>query len=299
MKKVFALFPFVMFFSLSFAAGAGEWKAVYAKTVFANPETGEIRQAIFVDEKGSTTQLTSDAEYNTLPSWSPAGNEIVFAGPEGIGIMNADGTNRRALGIIGRFPTMSRTHVVYEAPKVDNTFVWAAPIDGSSPPLALTMGGEPDVSFDGTKVSITNAEAGAGTTFINIDGTGERWVADGEEPKFLPDGRIVVLRDKAQAELWGVDPETGEDHFLAMGREHSVSNDGWIVYAKILGPRGWYAIRPDGTEDHLIDPDLKKGGFQVYGDLTPNTGGDPAEEPRAVLPQGKLTTQWARLKVGE
>lgn len=293
-KRLTAVIATAIFlFVLSLIAGAGEWKALYKKVVFADPEAGKIRTALFVYESnGATRQLTSEKETLGIGSgsWSPDGTEIVYPGVGGLHVMNADGSDKRAIGVIGGFNArMTKTHFVYEADEGNRSKIWALSRNSDAIPIAIAMGGEPDVSFDGKLVAFEKAEI----WIVGIDGMGERLVTEGRYAKFLPDGRIVVLRDREHPEIWIVDPETGEEQFLTIGRSHSISSDGWVLFEATQG--GWYVIRPNGEGKRLLVPDQRneENYSHIFGDLSPEA---PSEEPRQVKPKGKLATMWGVLK---
>lgn len=292
-RFVFVLVALVVAFLVP-SAGAGQWKALFGQTVFVDPDTGEQRTALFLRESGGAIrQLTPNTESVGSATFSHDGMEIVLSIDGLLHIMSADGTNRRALGILGGDASLTQTHMVFAASKGNRGKVWTMLFAGGAwtVPVVLATGDGPDVSFDGKMVAYQGGDAFGGIRAVNIDGSDDRLVFhDGEYAKFLPDGRIVFLRDELHPEMWIVDPITGKEEFLGYGRDFSVSSDGWVVYDYDDPVRGWYAIRPDGTGKQLIESEWRtRRGFKVFGDLSPDT--------RAVSPTGKLSTTWGKTKI--
>jgi hypothetical protein len=164
------------------------------------------------------------------PDWSPDGAEIVFSefcvtGP--INIMNADGTNRRAVSGTGTgFQDLSPrwspdgTRIVFESDRTGNWDIFVVDRDGQNLQQLTDDPAEdrkPAFSPDGTKISWERRPTGGGQNDLwtmNADGSwpfqvtndaeadgapdwapGREWLAvlrDGEVYRFRPDGSGVV-----------------------------------------------------------------------------------------------------------
>ena len=307
MKKMTVVVAVAMFILTSLSAGAGEWKAVYTRVVFWDDATGIGRAAIFTsDSQGNEVKLThnDDVGTSTHASWSPDGQEIVYVarlddGDAQLHVMNSDGTDQRSIGVPAAVPSVGNFHIVFgRGADLGRSEVWVVRRESDAVAHSLALGWNPSISADGKQVTFEYGDI----YVVNIDGTNKHWVAEGRYPKFLPDGRIVVAREMAQDELWIVDPETGEEEFLTMGfvSSTSVSNDGWVIYFKVRGRRGWYAIHPDTGEEVLLYLEenreqkvgVGKNAVKIFGDLSPPA----SEEPREVKARGKLPSIWGKLK---
>ena len=272
------------------ASSAWGWEGLFSQKVFSDPETGVTRHALFLrKDDGAVRQLTADEEALGGASFSRDGKEIVFSADGFLYVMNDDGVNLRPYDLSGSNAQLTVDGaLVFGAPEGNISKVWVR--WASTGTRSLATGEFPDVSFDGKTIAYDN-----GAVFVvGIDGNRKRLVAeDGGYPKFLPNGDLVVLRDRAQPELWIVDPDgQREDDRLAVGGNHFVSADGWVVYGAIpkwgVPTKGWYATNPRTRETRfLASGDDGRTYLSVRGNLA---------DSRAVEPRGKLSVRWAGLK---
>ncbi len=282
-----------MFFSLSFATQAGEWKAVYSRT-WADNETGDSGGAIFVrDERGVEHRLTKDGEHAGRPTWAPDGRILFWAdipGREGtIHIMNEDGSNLVTLPYKGYNPVMSENYLVFDFLAGMTSHIGVVDLR-TSVFTDLGIGEDPTISPDETRIAL---DGGGGTIMVSdIQQDTRREVARisaGDTPWFYDNDRIVFTHwneEDGIQRVAVVDLQTGEITPLAPGGVPSVTGE-WVVFG-VKFNEVW-AMKLDGSERHTL-PGIEAGAH-VIGDLSL-----PAEEPRAVQPKGKLSTTWGTLK---
>ncbi len=211
---------------------------------------------------GQPMQITRGDSPASMPSWSPAGDEILFqmaSGEQGQGIWLVDALGTKAPRLIvprghaPRFAPDGRSFVFRVGPKD----IAVGYLDGTEP---RPLEGMPDskgfaapmaaINAAGDIVFVLAAEGPVGDLWLYEAATGEfrqltlptnGWPGVGAEwPVWLPDGRTVIYAapdgDFTNVHLWQIDTVTGESTTLTAGpggyAYPSVSGDGSrLVYA--------------------------------------------------------------------
>ena len=165
-------------------------------------------------------QLTDLAANNGLAAWLPDG-KITFVsshGPNGfeIYIINADGSGQRNLsrewGLDNTFPVWSpdRQKIAFASKRDGNWELYVMNADGSGQ-RNLTRNAANDYLYgyganpwspDGRKLVFgrdRNGDGGSDAIYvINADGSGERYLTRGREPRWSPDGQKITFTSKRE-----------------------------------------------------------------------------------------------------
>jgi hypothetical protein len=214
-------------FEVSCAAG-GE-----GVLLFSSDRSGESHLYRVAEDRSGLTDLTPSLEA-CCGDWSPDGSRIVFTGPDGLTIMEQDGSRPTALDVRGGEPRWSpdgdRLVFTFGATFVTNGTIYVMGADGSAP-VAIGTGRGPDWSPDGSRIAFwrrgpcVSDICGADVFVMNADGSDVRRVTRssgfGEaysNPAWSPDGSRLAYRRKL-----------------------------------FLGGEGLNRIRPDGSERVALD----------------------------------------------
>ncbi len=233
------------------------------RMAFASPDERGVQQIWVMSlPDGQPVQITRTDSPAGMPSWSPAGDDILFqlASEEqgqGIWLVDALGTKTPRLivprGSVPRFAPDGRSFV-FQAERRDIAFGYVdgtapQPLEGlpdtkgfAEPMAAINAAG--DIAFvlasEGPVGNLWLYESDSGE-FRQLTGSTNDWPGVGAEwPVWLPDGRTVVYAapdgEATNIHLWRIDTVTGESTTLTAGpggyAYPSVSADGSrIAYA--------------------------------------------------------------------
>jgi hypothetical protein len=169
-----------------------------------NMDTGEDR-----------TLTTSQDDF--WPSWSPEGNRLIFYNdPEGLQVINADGTDRRGIGQ-GEFPAWSPTgdRIAMKGCASSGCGIILINPDGSNPVQITTNAndGQPAWSPDGRSIAfVSNRDGNWEIYAVNSDGSWLRRITDDIHTDGLPawasDGMRIAFRSDRTG-TWAIYTATG------------------------------------------------------------------------------------------
>lgn len=168
----------------------------------------------------------SGSRGDAMPGWSPDGRHIVYAATKrgdahpSLYIMDADGSQPRHLVVLdfeAQYPSWSSTGVIAFAGVVGNNFdIYSVHQDGSDLQRLTEQPGQdnwPSYSPDGDQITFFSVREGMeGIWVMQADGRAARFVAQGGEPNWSPDGRWITFDcgDAEHAVICAVRPDGTE-----------------------------------------------------------------------------------------
>lgn len=176
--------------------GAPSFSPDGTKIAFHTSIGGSLDILVMNSDGTNRIQLTNHPAIDGAPSWSPDGTKIAFHstrnGSDNIWIMNADGTGQGQLTNNdqgkGSWNTMPPS--------------WSP--DGSRIAFNLSLGG-PDVAFPISE-RVTPPPSPK-VWIINVDGTNQIELTEGNGPSWSPDGRRIVFHSikSGHSDIWVVE----------------------------------------------------------------------------------------------
>jgi TolB protein len=251
------------------------------------------------------------------PRLSPDGSKIVFQGPDGIDVMNADGKDLRNL-VKENFAQMAPdwspdgkkiAFVSLPNPPSENSDIYVMNADGSNQTRLTHTGtaSEPNWSPDGTKIvfsgsSTTQNVSRSTISVINADGTGLREINTSKDilgkskPVWSPDGTKIAFEggeftDRSGNGIYVTNADGSNTVLIA----HSpATNPDWGVKSSTIFPPPPPPLQPkthtltinsvdllgkpvSGVWTELLTPD---GSIVIKSGFTPLTMPDLAEGDR-------------------
>ena len=187
-------------------------------------------------------QLTTDRHWDTAPSVSPDGRNIVFmsnrAAKENIWRMDIDGRNQIQLTnkLIERDPVFSADSkwVYFTSWQTGKGTIWRIAVDGGEPTQVISdLSFDPAISPDGRLLAYSASgktwvvPLDGGQSIKTIDG-GSRWTPDGQALTGLMTGWVNVLN------VWAQPLDGGEPKQLTNFKSNGVLNYAWSRDGKQL-----------------------------------------------------------------
>jgi serine/threonine protein kinase len=203
---------------------------------FSSETNAETPDQIWVKniQQGDPIQVTFGDVRAIRPTWSPRGDQIVFARPgQGLWSIPPLGGQPRQLSVSGRRPRFSADgrRLVF----LRGQEIWIANADGSQPQRVLTAPFVEAVALSPSGESIaffqtTGGPAGDLWTVSASGGTPRRMTFDetaGGHPVWTPDGRTIIFPSarSGSVTLWQVRAEGGSPRPLTFGAGSDVDPD--------------------------------------------------------------------------
>jgi hypothetical protein len=207
------------------------------------------------DGSNQVNLTNSPGTYDVMPDWSPDGSQIVFLRAEDRGsnlyILNADGSGLRRLttGPASKHdPDWSPdgTQIAFSG---DND-IYIINVDGSGLRQLTNTAegeGEPAWSPDGKKIAFTWGSKGVyAVHVVNVDGSGEQYLSEGESPAWSPDGkRIAFVSDRdGNDEIYVMRADGSKQINLTQRHAHETSPT-WSPDGKKIAYASFVNIAPD------------------------------------------------------
>jgi TolB protein len=212
-------------------------------------DTSGVAQIFTVAPDGSQrTQLTNNSLYSTFPAWSPDGKYIAYVahGNDQIRVMNADGSNDRAL-----------TDYASDGSMINATPRWSP--DGTK--IAYTSGvrTSPDiVVWPNTHIWVMNA-----------DGSGKMQLTSGDfadlGPTWSPDGKTIVLsssRGGGVFHIWKMNADGTNVVQITTSGTDPVSGYPMEQKVPMWSPDGAYIVYWEGVEESHLSRGVLMGTAQ-------------------------------------
>ncbi len=207
--------------------GAGTWNVVLdwspdgSRILFSSDRGGNTDLWIVRPDGSDPRQLTATPAYEEVDaSWSPDGSTIAYQRADGIWLMNADGSNQRALldrAESDNDPAWSPDgkRIAFTSYQSGTANVWIMDADGSQP-FSLTNAilwesFSPAWAPDGSKIAfVSNRDGDSDIWMMNPDGTGQThltdntanegdidWESANRDPVAVDDGNFGVRRGQS------------------------------------------------------------------------------------------------------
>jgi Tol biopolymer transport system component len=177
---------------------------------------------LFDADGTNLTRLTTTAGvWDNEPSWSPDGTRFAWGRiypAEGyrsdVWIMNADGTDQHAIGVVGDGVRWSPdgTRLLYHK-ELANVDIWSCDVDGTNEQQLTMSAGDnmaPDWSPDGTKIVFVSTRDGNHEIYVmDSDGANPRRMTNNLVlnfgPTWSPDGSLIAFtEDVTGSDRWEV-----------------------------------------------------------------------------------------------
>jgi Tol biopolymer transport system component len=172
------------------------------------------------------TWASEDVGDGFFPAWAPDGQHLVFNGPGGIYVMDADGGNRRQIVTGGLRPVWSPddSAIAFDDDLrnevVDEGGIFLVEPDGSDE-REISGGEYPDWSPDGTRLVANNGYWAGALFTMGADGTDQQTLLEGNaaqgplffDPVWSPASdaiaysRITLTPTTSNSDIWAVAPD--------------------------------------------------------------------------------------------
>ncbi len=295
---------------------------------FNHPVSGDDRGSLLVAEVGGTTRVLSDG-WSSLGgiAWSPAGDEIWFAGARtganrSLQAVNLDGQARVISNVAGSLflhdvtrdgralvaRESARMEVLGRAPGAteDEDLSW---LDGS---LAT------DITADGQNLLFSEVNHGGGTNYSvysrKMDGSPAVRLGEGNGAGLSPDGRWALsITPTTPQKLMVLPTGVGEARVLLEGKGYQFFSARWSpdgqsvlvtgnetdhdmrTYSVPATGGALVPVTPEGVRGNLMSPDGKYvAAIDIHTKkwgLYPTAGGDPL--PIAGLQDEEYPLRWS------
>ena len=175
----------------------------------------------------------SGSKGDAMPGWSPDGRSIVYAATKrgdeftSLYVMDADGSQPRRLTDLdfeAQYPAWSSAGTIAFAGVVGQNFdIYSVNQDGSGLERLTTQAGPdnwPTYSPDGKQIAFFSVREGSeGVWIMEADGSDPRFVVEGGEPNWSPDGEWITFDcgDSERAVICAIRPD-GSDLVRLFGR---------------------------------------------------------------------------------
>lgn len=246
------------------------------------PETVTLSEIYVMNADGTNqTQLTSNGRYNSLAEPSRDGSKIawgsgIFGGDTEIYVMNPNGTgvtrltNEPGLDANPAWSPDGRTIAFGSdrAARGRGLQLHVMNSDGTAQTrLTLSLALNASWSADGRKIAFTSFVSNAlQIRLVNADGSGEKFLVDGSEPAWSPDGAKIAFNRGRSIYVMNADG-TGQTQLTttSIGSDGgpSWSPDGMMIafnrYAANTGSDSdIYVMKADGTGQTALTKGLRE-----------------------------------------
>ncbi len=211
------------------------------------------------------------------PKFSPDGTSIVFQTPNGITVMNSDGSGQRTVSSFGGVPSFDPTGRIVAFGHRD-TGVWKVNADGTAlTQITNDRGFQPAWSPDGSRIAYSGIGPVAGGVglqlfIVNADGTNRHQALTSKpinDVVWRPSGKILfgllVNDNPFDYEIHSYDPTSATSLTRLTTRtgndfEPSWSPDGQHISWSTVAD-GLWIMNADGTNQHLVIANARQGSW--------------------------------------